>query len=170
MGQGGRVVAGPARRQRAAQLGPGQRGPGEQGSRGRVQLGPVDAVQVPAEAPGQGAVHHGLEQRAEAEEIPGVHQMDRVAHEVGAEGNSFGQKVFEVVGTETGEPGPQADVRRQRGLGLQAGQVGEGLAGRQSGRLQQELAGEGGAVQRPGGEPVSGHGAGQRASAVGPRR
>jgi hypothetical protein len=160
VGQGARVVAGPARRQGAAQFRPGQRGPGEQSGRGRAELGPVDAGQVPAEDPSQGAAHHGLEQGAEAEEILGVHQVDRVAHEVGAEGNSFGQKIFEVLGTETGQPGLEPDVRSPRGLGLQAGQVGDGLAGGQCGRAEQELAAEGGAVQRPEAQLVSSHGAG----------
>ncbi len=42
--------------------------------------------------------------------------------------------------TETGEAGPQAYVRSQRGLGLQAGQVPDRRAGRPRVAAQQELA------------------------------
>jgi hypothetical protein len=66
--------------------------------------------------------------------------VDRVAHEVGAEGDSFGQKIFEVLGTETGEPGLEPDVRSAGGLGLQAGQVGDGLGGGQGGAVEEQLA------------------------------
>ena len=81
----------PARGQPGAELDPGQRGLAEQGGRRRGELGQVDAHQVPAEVPGQVAAQQGLEQGAEADEIRGVHQVDRVAHQVGAYHGPFGQ-------------------------------------------------------------------------------
>ena len=111
----------PARAQPGAELDPRQRGLAEQGGRRRGELGQVDAHQVPAEAPGQVPVQQGLEQGAEADEIPCVHQVDRVPHQVGTYHGPFGNKVLQFLMTEAGQPGPQPDVRGQRGLGLQAG-------------------------------------------------
>ena len=106
----------------------------------------------------QVAVDLRLEQRAEADEILGGHQVNGVTHEMGTHDGPFGQKIFELLMTETGEPRPQAYVRGQRGLGLQAGQVLDRLPGRQRGPAQQQLALQRGAVQRPQAEPVRSHG------------
>jgi hypothetical protein len=80
--------------------------------------------------------------------------VNRVAHEVGAHHDPFGQKILEVVVAEAGQPRPQPDVGGQRGLGLQAGQVPDRITGRPRGPAQQELAVQGGAVQVQVAEPV----------------
>ena len=81
-----------------------------------------------------------------------AHQVNGVAHEVSAQHGSFGQKGLKVFGTETDQAGPQAHVRGQRGLGLQASQVPDRRGGRPRVAAQQELAAERGAVQRAQGE------------------
>jgi hypothetical protein len=94
--------------------------------------------------------HQGLEQGAEADEILGGQQVDGVAHEVGTHHGPFGQKIFELLMTEAGEPRPQTYVRSQRGLGLQAGQVPDRRPGRHRGPAQQQLALQRGAVKGDG--------------------
>ena len=60
--------------------------------------------------------------------------------------------------TEAGQPRPQAYVRGQRSLGLQAGQVPDCLPGRHRRPAQQQLALQRGAVQHPQAErAVAGH-------------
>ena len=48
---------------------------------------------------------------------------------------------------ETGQPRPQPYVGREGGLGLQAGQVADRGQGGQRSAAQEELAGQGGAVE-----------------------
>jgi hypothetical protein len=86
---------------------------------------------------------------AEAQVIRGGHQVDRVAHEVGTHHDPFRQKVFEVVVAEAGQPRPQPGVRHLAGLGLQARQVRDRVAGPPPQALRQQLAVQGGAVELP---------------------
>jgi hypothetical protein len=99
---------------------------------------------------GQVPVRQRLEQRAEADEILGGQQVNGVAHLVGTHDGPFGRKIFQLLRTEAGEPRPQPDVRGQRGLGLRAGQVPDGLPGRHRGPAQKQLAFERGAVKGDG--------------------
>ena len=157
----------PALGQPGGELGPGQRGLAEQGGRRVGQLGQVDPAplsEVPPEVPGQVALHQGLVQGAEAEVVRGVHQVDGVTHQVGAYHGPFGQKIPQFLMTEAGQPRPQPDVRGQRGLGLQPGQVPDRLPGGQPGAVQQQLARQRGAVQRAQAQPAGTH---PRAAAVG---
>jgi hypothetical protein len=128
-----------------------------------AELGQVDSHQVPAEVPGQRAFHPGLVQRAEADEVRRVHQVDGVAHQVSAKHGPFGHQVLQVLMTEAGQPRPQPDVRGQRGLGLQAGQVADRIEGRQRSPVEQQLARQRGAVQCPQVQAVRAH---PRAAAV----
>ena len=114
----------------------------EQVRRHGGELGQVDADQVLPEVPGQVPGQQGLVQRAEPEVVPGVHQVDRVAHQVSAKHGPFGNKLLQLLMTEAGQPRPQPDVRGQRGLGLQAGQMTDRLQGGQRGPVEQELAGK----------------------------
>ena len=147
----------PARGQPGAELDPGQRGLAEQVRRHGGELGQVDADQVLPEVPGQVPGQQGLVQRAEPEVVPGVHQVDRVAHQVSAKHGPFGNKLLQLLMTEAGQPRPQPDVRGQRGLGLQAGQVPDRLQGGQRGPVEQQLAVQRGAVQRPQAQPAVCH-------------
>ncbi len=150
-------MVGPARGQPGAELDPGQRGLAEQVSRCRGELGQVDADQVLPEVPGQVPGQQGLVQRAETEVVRGVDQVDRVAHQVSAEHGPFGNQVLQLLMTEAGQPRPQPDVRRQRGLRLQAGQAADRGEGGHRGPVEQELAVQRGAVQRPQAQPAVGH-------------
>jgi hypothetical protein len=69
-----------------------------------------------------------------------------------------GQEVFELAGTEAGQPGLQADVRRERSLGLQAAQVPDGRQCWLRLAAQQQLAFQGGAVQLEQTEAARRHG------------
>ena len=113
----------------------------------------------------QHAVPQRLEQSPEEEEILGGQQVNGVAEQVGAHHGPFGQKVLKMLVTEAGQPRPQPDVRRERGLGLQRGQVLDRLPGGPGVPAQQQLAVQGGAVQGAGAELVGGHG--RSAAAVG---
>ena len=123
----------------------------------------VDADEVLPEVAGQVAAQQGLVQGAEADVIRGVHQVDRVTHQVGAKHGPFGQKIFQGLVTEAGQPRPQPDVRGQRGLSLQVGQVADRVPRRHRGPVEQQLAVQRGAVQRAQAQAVRGH---ARAAAV----
>jgi hypothetical protein len=96
------------------------------------------------------AAQQGLVERAEADVIRGVHQVDRVTHQVGAKHGPFGKKILQFLLTEAGQPRPQPDVRGQRGLGLQAGQVTDRVPGRHRGPVEQQLAVQRGAMKGEG--------------------
>ena len=152
----------PARGQPGAELARVS-GLAEQVRRRGGELGQVDADQVLPEVPGQVAGQHGLVEGAEADVVRGVHQVDRVAHQVSAKHGPFGNKLLQLLMTEAGQPRPQPDVRGQRGLGLQAGQVADRVQGGQRGPVEQQLAVQRGAVQGPQAQAVRGH---ARAAAV----
>jgi hypothetical protein len=84
--------------------------------------------------------------------------VNGVAEQVGAHHGPFGQQVFKSFVAEAGQPRPQPDVGREGGLGLQGGQVLDRLPGGPGVPVQQQLAVQGGAVQRADAEPVGGHG------------
>jgi len=107
----------------------------------------------------------GWNRAREEEEILGGQQVNGVAEQVGAHHGPFGQKVLKMLVTEAGQPRPQPDVRRERSLGLQRGQVLDRLPGGPGVPAQQQLAVQGGAVQGAGAELVGGHG--RSAAAVG---
>jgi hypothetical protein len=109
------------------------------------------------------AAQQRLVQGAEADVIRGVHQVNRVPHQVGAYHGPFGHEVLQLLLTEAGQPRPQPDVRGQRGLGLQAGQVPDRVPGRHRGPVEQQLAVQRGAVQGAQAQAVRGH---ARAAAV----
>ena len=91
VGERGGIVVRPALGQPGGQLGPGQRGLAEQGGRHGGEIGQVNPGEVPSEVSGQIALHQGLVQRAEADVVRRVHQVDGVAHQVGAHHGPFGQ-------------------------------------------------------------------------------
>jgi hypothetical protein len=88
--------------------------------------------------------------RARSAAVGGRDQVDRAAHEPGAHHAAVLQEPDELGGPEAVQPRPQAGVGLERLLRLQPDQVLDGREDRHPGPLQQQLAGQGGPVERPG--------------------
>jgi hypothetical protein len=165
LGERGRGVAGPVRREQPAKLAerPG-RGVHECPAR-RGQGAGVQAGELLAEDRGQRPVQRRLDQRAERQAVAGGDEMDRRAHQGDPDHLPAHQQLGKVTGLEPGQPAPKPVVRRERRLRLQAGQVldhrhhgcGPARAGGQRGRPEQHLPREQGPVQGPQVQHVGGH-------------
>jgi hypothetical protein len=166
-------LPGPVLGQQLTQLGEGQRVLGGQDLARRGHCGQVHAGQALGEVAGQGPVQHRLDQRPQPQRVVRADQVDGAAHQRDPDHVPADQQLGQMLGAEPLQPGQQAVVGRERGLGLQADQVfhhgqrltrvadgacgGDGACGR---RLagQQRLPGQQGPVQRAAAQNLGGHG------------
>ena len=125
-----------------------------------VEVGPLQRVTALL-VRGQAPLEDGLDERAHGRRVAHAHQVEGPPHGDGADHPPVEQEPAEVVGHEAVEAAQQLVVGRPRGLGLQPDEVGDGVEGADRRAVEQELAGEGGPVQRPPVDP--------RGSSPGPR-
>ena len=104
------------------------------------------------------ALRHRGEDRPQLQEVCCGYQVNGGSHQAGPNRATFEHQGGQLLGAEVDDPGPQPDVRGERGLRLHADQVFEHLLGGAACALEQELAGQGRAIQLPGREPLD-HGA-----------
>ncbi|GAA1693660.1 hypothetical protein GCM10009680_36610 [Streptomyces yatensis] len=100
--------------------------------------------------------------------VIGGQQVDGAAHEVGPYQAAPAQQVREDGRVERAQPRPEPDERLLRLLCLHAAQVRDGVEDRYVGAIEQQLAGERGAAQRPVAE--NGHRVTAARSSAGRRR
>ena len=105
-------------------------------------------------------VEHGLHERAHRQAVGRSDEVDRAPHHDDADDGAVDEESRQLVGPELLQAGPQAEVRVRRELRLHAHQMLDRVQRRSAGPLEQELAGEGGAVELAAGEPVRCHAGG----------
>nr|WP_202877762.1 hypothetical protein [Kribbella jiaozuonensis] len=150
MGQGGGVAVGPQWAEVLAELYGGRGALGhavDAGLEYGVHVEALEAVPAVGDVLVDLAVQPGLDERAEREEVAARDQVDGCPHQRTADGLAVLQELDEFGRLEVRQPGPQADVRRQRGLGLHAGQVFDRFQGGCVVAFEQPLAVERGTVQ-----------------------
>jgi hypothetical protein len=146
-----RIAPRPARGQGVAKLGRGQRPAPQQLARRRRDL---DLIQ-----PGQGAtmnaafgqkpVQTALDQRSDRREVVGCGDVQRAAHQRAARQAEILQQCGQVLRREGLQPGPEREIRRRGGLGLQGDQPLERLGHGKIGAAQEVLPRQQRPVQRP---------------------
>ncbi len=129
----------------------GHEGLGPYGKVVRVEVGEVPTVRAEGALAEQGVVA--------GPPIPGVVGGDQVhgaAHEVQTDERALFEQTRELVWVEVAHPGPESGERLLRLLGLEAAEVGDDVGKSGVGAVQQELAGQGRAVEGAGAE-AGGH-------------
>jgi hypothetical protein len=142
VGQGARVPVRLGLGEPGAQLGEGARSFLEVRSRRRDEPVEVEPLQP---ATGDGAQRAGerrLEGRAQPQVVLRHHEVQGGAHERCPDDPPLLYKAGEVLATEASEPGPQADVRRARHLGLQANEALDSVGDGKRLPAEQHLPGE----------------------------
>ena len=109
----------------------------------------VDAFESPSEGPVEHPLDHRLDERPEERSIANGREVDRPTHERQPDGLTIDEQPPELVRVEAFDARPQADVRGKRPLRLEPEQQLGHVRGLRPRPLEQELAGERGAVQRP---------------------
>ena len=107
--------------------------------------------------PGELGVQHRLHQRPQDECVVGGDEMDRPPHHDDPDDPALRQVVGERLGTEPLEPGPEARVRVERHLRLQADDVLHRPDHVDLGAAQQELASQRRPAQRSSGQQPGTH-------------
>ena len=121
---------------------------GEQAATGREHLRQVEAGEVAGEGAAQEhPLEDRLDERAQPQRVVGGDEVDGRAHERGPDRAAIDDGVGQLGRIEARQARPQADVRRQRGLGLQADEVLERRLDRHRPPLEQQLAGEQGTTE-----------------------
>jgi hypothetical protein len=115
-------------------------GPGAQG-------GEAARARRPCSVLSTDAIEHGNDGRPEVKVFRGADDVERRAHERALDDAPLGDRSIEVGRPEAGEPRPEPDVGRCRLLGLEATDPFRGRHDVEVGAFQEQLPGEGRAVQ-----------------------
>lgn len=148
-----RSRARPAVGEHAPELGHRARGAVGHHLRGRRrELVEVDPVEFAAVQPEHPLAEHRVVPGPPGEGVVGGDQVHRASNEVGPHHPPIDEQARQRGGVELAQPRPEPDERSLRLLGLQATEVRDGVEDGDVGPIEQGLAGERRAVERPGAE------------------
>ena len=154
-GHGQRFGSGEALGEALAELAGGHRFGVEQRTGQLQHLGLVVVAEALPEVALPDGAEEGLHQRADADQVVGSVKVQCAAHGGGAGQSAVDDQRGQPLVGEAVQPRPQADIRIVRLLCLHAEQPGNRLGDAHVAALEQQLAGEGGAVELAVGQSLS---------------